>query len=141
MKLGGRCFGFGVAVALCLGGTGCVVTESVPVTGGYLGDIVLTWSIDGDSSGGQCGSHDAPQIQVTITDSSNQIIDSWRVPCASEGSDESLPPGVYSATAQLLNASGQAITTADPTTFTISSDSSSLPVDFDFDEDSFTNGT
>ena len=141
MKFAGRVLGLGIALAMGSIGTGCVVTESVPVNDGVPGDIVLTWSINGDASGDMCASHDATQIQVTITNTAGAVVDNWQVPCASEGTDETLPPGIYNATAQLENSNGQAITTADPTSFTISSDYSSIPVDFDFDEDSFTNGT
>jgi hypothetical protein len=140
---------FGFTIAICLAGVGCVVDSTAP---GYAycptqqscvagGDVLLSWSIDGDGSGALCASHDAAQIEVTITDATGQTIDDWPVPCVAGPTDETLPPGVYTATAQLQDASGHPITTADPAQVAIYAGASSAPLDFDFEENSFTNGT
>jgi hypothetical protein len=134
-------FGLALTAAVCVAGTGCVVEDTGPggcIDDGDTGDIVLTWSIDGDSSGAQCAPHGAAQIQVTITNPSGVVLDTWRLPCVGEGRAEVLPAGYYTATATLEDANGNAITTMDPTQFSICSDTSTYPVDFDFDDDSFT---
>jgi hypothetical protein len=135
----------GVAIAMCVAGTGCVVEQSVgPVDNGDPGDIVLIWSIDGDSTGDQCASHGAAQIEVMITDPSGDLIDDLKLPCTAEGTDETLPPGFYTATAQLEDSSGKPITTStlpQDGQFTIYSDFSSPSLTFDFDDDSFMNGS
>jgi hypothetical protein len=137
---------FGLSVALGLVGTGCVVDNSAPECVGQgcyvgAGDVILSWSIDGDGSGALCASHDAAQIEVKIVDVNNNPVDDWQLPCTTGGADETLPAGDYTATAQLEDASGKPITTADPSQIAIYAGYSSVPLDFDFEEDSFTNGT
>ncbi len=146
----------GLTAALFATGVGCVVQQeptgpayvscpSEPYCGsgggGGGGDIALSWSIDHDTTGAMCEAHDAAQIEVKITDSAGQTVDDWRLPCTGGATDEVLPAGVYTASGQLEDVNGSPITTADPSQFVVYAGASAQPIDFDFEENSFTNGT
>ncbi len=132
-----------VGTLAVLVGTGCVAeatTTPVYEPAAY-GDIILTWSINGDASGIQCAPHGAALVEVKITDPQGGLVDDWQMDCTGEGTDETLAFGAYTASAQLEDVNGDPITTAASAPFQISAGYSSAPIDFDFSESSFTNGT
>jgi hypothetical protein len=117
---------------------GCVVETdtSVPFSG-PAGQIVLTWSIDGDTSGQGCYAHKVSQIEIVVTDPNGNTIDDFVLACSVEGTNEYLPQGAYTGSATLEDASGNALTTTATANFTILADLASVPVDFDFPSSSF----
>jgi hypothetical protein len=124
---------------------GCALaSDAVPFLvppGVESADIALSWSIDGDSSGALCAQHGAAQVEIIFTDDSGAQVDDWTLPCALAATNEPLGPGLYDASATLEDVNGNPVTTTATTEVSFSSGMSPGPVDFDFEEASFTNGT
>jgi len=131
------------AAMLGLAATGCFVEESAPVGYGPSpnGDIAFSWSIDGDATGAQCAAHGASYVEIKVTDPNGNVVDDWQVSCLAGLQDEILPQGAYTATAVLEDVNYAPVTAADPASFQIVAGATTAPIDFDFEENSFTNGT
>jgi hypothetical protein len=84
-------------------------TEQAPVY--QRGTFELSWSIDGQSDPVYCRTTGSASVATDVFDSAGSLVGRYGSDCASLGSSIELDPGLYSASATLLDAGDRARTT------------------------------
>ncbi len=104
--------------------------------------LTVTWTVAGSAAATACASANATSIQINLYNSANALVQSPLLSCVT-GTDTiaNLPADTYSLTAQLLDSTGAAATTAASTSGIIVSSGANTTQDVDFPSSSFETGT
>jgi hypothetical protein len=102
------------------------------LVGNADGTVTVEWTVGGSTDSAACAAQGASQIEIDVYDQSGAQVGSYPEPCTDGSYVISLSPGRFSATAHLLDATGQARTTVvDIDPFDIVDDTNfTIPVDF-----------
>lgn len=124
-----------VGSCLLLGLSGCFVsTSNEPVDTTPLageGTLVIDWTINGSTDPNQCNQASASKLEIIVVPDVGRS-STFSQDCDLFGASIPLDPGVYSASALLVDSSGDArTTTVDIDPFTIRGDDElHTPIDF-----------
>lgn len=113
-----------------------------PATG--TGWLEVDWTVESSTYASYCDAHGASAISIQVNNSSGVAQGApVNVECSDFMGSISLPPGTYSVQAHMIDAAGQTISTTVSSTnlVTVTANTSSTPVFFDFPANSFTSTT